>query len=110
MTWAYKDRPIMTSQLATAYYSAAMSEGAQVVPVGVAFAKALQGRPTLQLYAPNDHKHPSISGTYLAAAVFFSSFYNTTTEGIAPPKGLLAKDAIFLQRVAWETVRSLQKR
>jgi len=63
MTWAYKNRPEMTQLLAGAYQAAGQDIGAQVIPVGLAFAAARQARPALRLYVAEDDKHPSPAGT-----------------------------------------------
>ena len=41
MSWAYKDKPEMTAQLAEQYTIAGKANGAQVVPAGLAFAKSV---------------------------------------------------------------------
>ena len=66
MSWAYKDKPEMTQQLADAYTQAGKANGAQVIPVGLAFARAIAMKPDLELYVA-DKRHPSLTGTYLAA-------------------------------------------
>src|SRR5688572_28016754 len=72
MSWAYKDKPEMTQQLADAYVSAARANGALVIPAGLAFAKAIAKRPALELYVP-DKRHPSLAGTYLATATMIAT-------------------------------------
>ena len=67
MSWAYADVPAMTAQLADAYTTAANDNDAFVIPAGLAFAKAIERRPALNLYVA-DKRHPSLAGTYLAAA------------------------------------------
>ena len=53
MSWAYKDRPEMTAQLAEAYTREANRNDALVIPAGLAFAKAVAKRPALELYQPD---------------------------------------------------------
>jgi len=65
MSWAYKDKPEMTRQLADQYTRAGKENGAMVIPAGLAFAKAIERRPSLELYQP-DKRHPTLEGTYLA--------------------------------------------
>ena len=50
MSWAYKDKPEMTAQLAEQYTKAGKANGAQVVPAGLAFAKSVARKPELDLY------------------------------------------------------------
>ena len=66
MTWAYKDKPEMTAQLAEEYTIAGNNNDALVIPAGLAFAKAIGKRPELEFYQP-DKRHPTLIGTYLAA-------------------------------------------
>src|SRR5436305_7711278 len=51
MSWAYADKPEMTAELAEAYTKAGNDDGVFVVPVGLAFAKSIERRPELNLYA-----------------------------------------------------------
>ena len=61
MSWAYKDKPEMTAQLAEQYTIAGKANGAQVVPAGLAFAKSIARKPALELYVA-DKRHPSLAG------------------------------------------------
>jgi hypothetical protein len=103
MTWAYADKPEMTAQLAEQYTKAGNDNKALVVPAGLAFAKALEKKPDLVLYA-KDKRHPSIAGTYLSAATLYSALYKRQAAGPAVD-GLTADIAAFLRAVAWDTVR-----
>ena len=107
MTWAYADKPGMTLPLADAYATLGKTLGAQVVPVGLAFARAQKERPPLALHDP-DKKHPTVAGSYLSACTFFAAFYRRTPEGLAYPKELDADTAKFLQATAWATVREFE--
>jgi hypothetical protein len=104
MTWAYKDKPEMTAQLAEQYTIAGNNNDVLVIPVGLAFAKAIAKRPDLELYQP-DKRHPTLIGTYLAACTTYAALYkkspvdNTYTAGIDPAT------AGFLQKMAVETVQ-----
>ena len=62
MTWAYIDEPEMTALLDDAYTSIGKKLDAQVVPVGLAFERAIQQRPELKLRI-SDRKHPTLAGT-----------------------------------------------
>ena len=70
MSWAYKDAPEMTAQLAEQYTLAGNANDALVIPAGLAFAKAVSKRPSLELYQP-DKRHPTLAGTYLAACTTY---------------------------------------
>lgn len=109
MTWAQKDKPEQTAKLANAYYDIAKETGGFVAPVGLAFEQISKQYPELNLYH-SDGKHPSLEGTYLAAAVFFSILYNQPPIGGALPidSNMSPETAIKLQTVAWETVQNFQ--
>jgi hypothetical protein len=105
MSWAYKDKPEMTAPLAEAYTVAGNANNALVIPAGLAFARAIAERPALDLYVA-DLRHPSLAGTYLAAATTYATLLGRSPEGNSYRAGLDAETAAFLQRVAWETVRA----
>ena len=107
MTWAYSDKPGMTLPLADAYATLGKTIGAQVVPVGLAFARARKERPSLALHDP-DKKHPTVAGSYLSACTFFAAFYRRTPEGLTYPVELDEDTAKFLQATAWATAREFQ--
>lgn len=109
LTWAYKDKPEMTRQLADETIRIANDNNMMVVPVGLAFAKALEGRPNLDLIIA-DGRHPDIAGTYLETCVFYASLLKKSPEGIewyGLGKLQVDKDtAKYLQKVAWDTVKA----
>ena len=108
MSWAYKDKPEMTQQLADAYTAAGKANGAQVIPVGLAFARAIAMKPAIELYAA-DKRHPSLAGTYLSACTSFAALYGKSPVGLAYTAGLDADTARLLQTAAWEAVQAYGK-
>ncbi len=104
MSWAYADKPEMIEELAEAYTRAANDNDAFVIPAGLAFARALKERPDLGLHA-GDKRHPSVAGTYLAAATIYASLFKTSPVGLAYRAGLGDPTATLLQTAAWETVQ-----
>src|SRR5215470_4826704 len=104
MTWAYKDKPEMTAQLAEEYTIAGNNNDALVIPAGLAFAKAIGKRPELEFYQP-DKRHPTLIGTYLAASTAYASIYKKSPIDNAYMASIDPKTANFLQSVAWETVQ-----
>lgn len=95
----------MTQQLDDAYTEVANDNDALVIPAGIAYVRAIQERPDLEFYQP-DKRHPSLIGTFLAAATTYAALTgkspesNTTyTAGIDP------KVAAWLQTVAWRAVQ-----
>jgi len=104
MTWAYKDKPEMTAQLAEEYTRAGNDNDALVIPSGLAFAKTIAKRPELELYQP-DKRHPSLIGTYLSACTAFAAIYRTSPVGNPYTAGIDTETVRFLQAMAWETVQ-----
>jgi hypothetical protein len=104
MSWAYADKPEMTAELAEAYTVAGNTNHALVIPAGLAFAKARQKQPELNLYQP-DKRHPTWPGTYLAACTTFAALTGRSPVGNPYHPELDAPTAKFLQEVAWETVQ-----
>ncbi len=109
MTWARKAHPEQTQALSKAYQDIAKETGGFVAPVGLAFAESIKKYPEIELYR-HDGKHPSVEGTYLAAAVFFATLYNRSPLGGAIPVNskMSDKTARRLQMVAWDTVQRFQ--
>lgn len=105
MSWAYQDRPEMTPVLAQAYAEAGRQLGVQVVPAGLAFARALAQRPDIRLHQP-DLRHPTMRGTYLAACTVFAATTGHSPVGSRYTAGIDPEIARFLQTVAWETVQA----
>jgi len=75
-----------------------------VIPAGLAFARARERQPELDLYAP-DKRHPSLAGTYLAACTTYAALTGKSPVGNSYVAGLDAQAAKFLQEVAWETAQ-----
>lgn len=105
MSWAYKDKPEMTEQLAAEYLQAGSQNNALVVPAGLAFAESVRRRPELDLYVA-DKRHPSLAGTYLGACTVLASIYRRNPVGNPYTAGLPADVAAHLQQVAWDTVQA----
>jgi len=105
MSWAYKDNPEMTQQLAEQYTIAGNANQALVIPAGLAFARAVAARPALELYQP-DLRHPSLAGTYLAAATVLGAVTGKSPVGNTYTAGLESELAGFLQKTAWETLQA----
>ena len=109
MSWAYQDKPEMTAQLAEAYTREANANDAFVIPAGLAFARSVAQRPDVNLYAP-DKRHPSLAGTYLAAATSYAALFKRSPVGSAYTAGLDPAVARHLQAVAWDTVQDYYRR
>jgi hypothetical protein len=85
---------------------------ALVIPVGLAFTEAYKRDPQIKLHKVYDGSHPSRAGTYLAAATVFAAVYGRSQVGntfdafgeVDP------KTRLFLQQVAWDTVKQFYGR
>ena len=99
------------------YTDLAETIGATILPVGPAWARALEQQPDIRLYHP-DGTHPSNLGSYLTACVMFAVLTGKSPIGL--PARLISEDvhgeqlylniimkeqASFLQKVAEEVVR-----
>jgi hypothetical protein len=104
MSWAYKDKPEMTAQLAEQYTIAGNANNALVISAGLAFANAIAKRPDLELYEA-DKRHPSLAGTYLAAATVYATLYGKSPVGLSYTAGLPRETATLLQTAAWEAAQ-----
>lgn len=107
-TWARQDKPEQTRQLADAIITEANANNAIVLPVGLAFAESLKGRPDLILHH-TDKRHPSAAGSYLYGAVIYSLLFKKSPEGFKflgdCAKPLKAEDAAYLQKIAWRVTK-----
>ena len=103
MSWAYQDAPEMTDQLAVAYTKTANENNALVIPAGLAFAQSSKSRPDINLYA-KDKRHPSLEGTYLAAATTYVTLFGKRAADLKYTAGLPENVAQHLRLVADEAV------
>lgn len=81
------------------YLGIAQELNAPLVPVGLAWFRALAKNPQLQLWQ-EDGSHPSKQGTYLAACVFYAVIYQESPLGLSYIGDLSEEIAIQLQDVA----------
>lgn len=79
LTWARQANPAMQAQLDAVYTGLANETHALLAPVGQAWKQALAATPQPHLFI-EDGSHPSYSGSYLTASVFYSLIY-----GVQPP-------------------------
>ena len=113
MTWARQHFPEMQAGLARVYTEIAQEIGARVAPVGLAWEAALAANPSLALHT-EDKSHPAPLGSYLAACVFYATFFGTSPVGL-PAKVTTAAGEVLVelpeaqarlvQGVAWDVVR-----
>jgi hypothetical protein len=119
MTWGFRDGAptedhgetfdAMQARIAAGYLELAAQLSTVTAPVGIAWVEAQRRRPGLDLWAGNG-RHPSLAGSYLAAAVFYAvlSGRNPTTSGFTA--GLPREEARFLRAVASQVVAQYLQR
>lgn len=81
LTWARKAVPEDQAALNYAYMHAAKESGAQVAPVGIAWAQVRQQQPLLELYLA-DGSHPSPAGSYLAGCTLYATIFHQSPVGL----------------------------
>jgi hypothetical protein len=110
MAWDY-DRLdwISMDEIADAHWAIADELDIEVAPVGTAWKRAAEERPSLDMYGGDD-EHPSIHGTYLAATTIYSVLFQESPVGLtytpAQEGGVSEDEAAFLQGVAWDEVQA----
>ena len=117
-TWARENDPQKQQIITDGYQKLAAEIGATVVPVGQAWEKVRTLRPDIQLF-DKDGSHPSPSGTYLSACVFYAVLTGKSPVGL--PGRIITKDrngeklylniqsdndAKFLQEVVQELLKA----
>jgi hypothetical protein len=102
---AHKD---MITSVSETYVEAGQAAKAQVIPVGLAYARSYQQRPDFSLHMDFDGTHPNLRGTYLGACVVYLTLYRDDLDGVAYDYfgRLPMEEARYLQQIARETVQS----
>ncbi len=91
----------MQKRLNAAYASLSSELGAVLAPAGLAWERAQRGIPEIKLL--DGSQHPSLAGTYLAAAVLCRVLLRQSSLTSSYYAGLPKPTALALQRVANET-------
>jgi hypothetical protein len=112
LTWAHRDglpdnglpgfEP-MQVQLDQGYLAIARELNVSVAPAGYAWVIVLRQNPALNLWQ-NDGSHPNEQGTYLAACVFYATIFRQSPEGLNYRANVPEEIALFLQKIAAESV------
>ena len=125
LTWARENaRPAEQEVLNNAYLSIGKELNALVAPVGIVWQKVRCENKNLKLYIP-DGSHPNANGSYLAASVFYATFFQKNPTGLArqingntinlsrqksPSEtrivDLSEDDAGLIQKTVWEVYRA----
>jgi hypothetical protein len=115
LTWAKSNRPETQQILTDSYMEIARELGAKVAPVGIAWKLIHEANPSLKLY-DSDGSHPSPVGSYVAACVFYSTFYQKSPLGLSRRiyisqdgnrielQSLSKTDAETIQRSVWQVI------
>ncbi len=108
-TWGYRDGDRanvpsdtyegMQSRLDRTFAELAESDHVTLVPVASAWSEARRTHPAWDLWAADGH-HPSLTGSYLAACVFYAKLVRHPATGNAFTAGLPAEVARGLQEIA----------
>jgi hypothetical protein len=93
----------MQDRLKQSYKMFADTTKGIVVPAGEAFRKSILQNSNLELYDA-DQSHPSLNGSYLAAAVFYEMLFQKSVISNTFNPGLAANTHTFLQQVAHSVV------
>jgi hypothetical protein len=113
MTWARQHFPEMQAGLARVYAVIAHEIGARVAPVGLAWEAALAADPSLALHT-EDKSHPTPLGSYLAACVFYATFFGESPVGLPAKLTTAGGEALveipeaqaqLVQSVTWDVVQ-----
>jgi hypothetical protein len=110
MAWPYERLNwISLDEIVAAHKSIAKQLNATVAPVGIALDRSLRLRPQMAMLG-KDKEHESVHGTYLASCVIYATLFNKSPKGIRYwPEGITKLEAMYLQVLAWKTVRDWKK-
>ncbi|HVP89391.1 MAG TPA: hypothetical protein VMU79_15080 [Casimicrobiaceae bacterium] len=102
LTWSRQAAPETQEAITRGVYDIAHEINARVVPVGLAWHRALDEIPGLQLYT-SDGSHPTPDGSFLAACMFHVMLFDGEPHGelVAGALKLDWSIASRLQAVAW---------
>lgn len=87
-TWTREDEPKQLAVISAVYQDLGREAGVRVAPVGYLFSAVLQADSSIQLYH-SDHRHPSPTGSYLAALVIYRTLIGPVAD---IPERLLTVD------------------
>ena len=112
MTWERPDSKqfgVTTENLATSYTSLGKKLDVKVAPAGLAFARAIRGKPDLTLYSQDGH--PTVEGTYLAACVLYQTIFENSPIGNPYSERSISDEMrSYLQGIAeesWDVIQHL---
>ena len=97
------DYASMQAAIDAGYLGIAAQLSAPVAPVGDAWQTVVDEQASPGLWQ-SDGSHPTTSGTYLAACVFYASIFDQSPVGLGFHDGLSGAEALTLQKAASATV------
>ncbi len=116
MTWGRRDGDkqnakrfptyaTMQDALSESYSRAARIADAELAPVGEVWRAVREADEELgqALYKP-DGSHPSTKGAYLAACVFYATFFEANPADVPFNGGLSENEAELIRQLAWKKV------
>lgn len=92
-----------TQMIYDATMEVAQAKNLIVAPIGYAWDSIVKTMPEYELYAP-DNGHPSVSGSYLGACVYYSVIFQESIEGNSYTSTLDEVQATDIQEAASNTV------
>jgi hypothetical protein len=99
----YQDYATMQQAITTSYLSIAAELNLAIAPVGIAWQTIFNEHPEIDLWA-KDGVHPSLSGSFIAACVFYAILYRQHPQEIKYNGLIEPQKAAALQKVAGNTV------
>lgn len=102
----------MINLISDTYRHAGQKAKAQVIPVGLAFARSYKERPNFALHMDFDGTHPNLRGTFLGAYVTFFTLYGEAVDTLDYDYfgRISAEEVTYLQRIAKETMADFRAR
>ncbi len=94
----------MQTRVNWCYLEMAKNNHALIAPVGEVWKRIHKQSPDLNLYS--DDTHPNKTGTYLAACVFYATFFRSPSTGSSVPRQVNLVTAQSLQKVVDRIVLS----
>lgn len=92
----------MQRRIIETYKILAQKNKVLIAPVGIAWEKVRLNKPSIELYA--DDTHPNLTGSYLAACVFYEVFLRESSVGLCHPRQINDNIATYLQKTAHEAI------
>lgn len=87
----------MQKRVNRCYIEMGKNNRALIAPVGEVWRIVREEKPNLNLYS--DNVHPNVTGTYLAACVFYATFFGETPVGSSISSGIDSASAQYIQQV-----------